>query len=151
MVPPGALLTADVALQSAFGAVEVTGRVMAPWEGACRRCLERASGVLEVPVRELYTEGGDGEETYPLHDDELDLEPLVHDTVLLELPQAPLCRDDCLGLCAVCGANKNDEPCACAAPRDPRWEALDVLRGEGATGGPTNLSGSRLIGGSGPR
>ena len=50
-------------------------------------------------MRELYTEDGDGEETYPLVDDEVDLEPLVRDAVLLELPLAPLCRPDCLGLC----------------------------------------------------
>ena len=127
-VPPGGLLVADVNIESAVGGVAVTGTVLAPWEGACRRCLEPAAGVLEVPVRELYTQDGDGEETYPLVDDELDLEPLVHDAVLLELPQAPLCRPDCVGLCAVCGANRNAEPCTCTAPRDPRWAALDMLR-----------------------
>ena len=128
-VPEGALLVADVTLESALGGVAVGGTVEAPWEGACRRCLEPASGVLDVAVRELYTQGGDGEETYPLAEDELDLEPLVHDAVLLELPQAPLCRPDCLGLCPQCGANRNVEPCACVEPRDPRWAALDVLRG----------------------
>jgi uncharacterized protein len=78
-------------------------------------------------VRELYTRGGDGDETYRLDGDEVDLEPLVHDAVLLELPQAPLCRPDCLGLCPTCGANRNLDPCTCAAPRDPRWAALDAL------------------------
>jgi uncharacterized protein len=130
-VPEGALLLADVTLESALGGVAVTGTVVAPWEGSCRRCLEPAVGVLEVPVRDLFTEESDGEETYPLVDDDVDLGPLVHDAILLELPQAPLCRPDCLGLCAVCGANRNEEPCTCEAPRDPRWSALDVLRGGG--------------------
>jgi uncharacterized protein len=102
--------------------------VIAPWAGECRRCLAPASGVLELPVRELYTEDGDGDETYPLADDEVDLEPLVRDAVLLELPRAPLCRPNCLGLCPTCGANRNEEACGCEAPRDPRWGALDVLR-----------------------
>jgi uncharacterized protein len=79
-------------------------------------------------VRELYLEDGDGDETYRLVDDQLDLEPLVRDAVLLELPQAPLCRADCRGLCATCGANRNLEPCACRPPGDPRWAVLDVLR-----------------------
>ena len=68
------------------------------------------------------------EDAYPLVDDELDLEPLVRDAVLLELPLAPLCREDCAGLCPQCGANRNEGACGCAAPRDPRWATLDVLR-----------------------
>ena len=79
-------------------------------------------------MRELYTDDGDGEETYPLVDHEVDLEPLVRDAVLLELPLAPLCRADCQGLCPFCGVNRNDEACGCEAPADPRWSALDVLR-----------------------
>jgi len=136
-VPEGASLVADVTLESALGGIAVTGTVVAPWEGSCRRCLEPASGVLDVTVRELYTEGGDGEDTYPLVEDDVDLEPLVHDAVLLELPQAPLCRADCLGLCAQCGANRNVEMCRCVEPRDPRWAALDVLRQGGEGTGPT--------------
>ncbi len=127
-VPDDALPEADVVLESVLGGVSVTGTVRAPWTGACRRCLSPASGVLELSVRELYTEDGDGEETYRLVGDEVDLEPLVRDAVLLELPQAPLCRTDCGGLCPFCGVNRNDEKCGCEAPPDPRWSALDVLR-----------------------
>ena len=127
-VPERATAVAEVVLESVLGGVSVTGTVSAPWVGACRRCLTPASGLLRLPVRELYTEDGDGEETYPLVGDELDLEPLVRDAVLLELPQAPLCRPDCRGLCPFCGVNRNEEACGCEAPPDPRWGALDVLR-----------------------
>ena len=48
--------------------------------------------------------------------------------MLLELPLAPLCSEDCQGLCPVCGANRNTEPCDCAPVADPRWAALDALR-----------------------
>jgi len=133
-VPADAPLLADVVLESVLGGVSVSGTVVAPWVGECRRCLAPASGELRVAVRELYTEGGDGDDTYPLVDDQVDLEPLVHDAVLLELPPAPLCRPDCRGLCPVCGADRNEEPCACEAPRDPRWGALDVLRVPGGAG-----------------
>lgn len=127
-VPAGAVLQADVVLESISGGVAVTGTVTAPWEGECRRCLATASGILRIPVRELYTGDGDGEETYPLVDEEIDLEALVHDAVLLELPLAPLCHLTCLGLCPACGRNRNDEACGCEARRDERWAALDVLR-----------------------
>jgi uncharacterized protein len=127
-VPDDADLRADVTLESIAGGVTVTGFVVAPWTGECRRCLVPASGTLKIAVRELYTEGGDGEETYPLTNDEVDLEDLVHDAVLLELPVAPLCQEGCLGLCPLCGVNRNEKTCRCEMPRDERWAALDVLR-----------------------
>jgi DUF177 domain-containing protein len=128
-VPEGAPTTVDATLEAVFGGVTVVGVVRAPWAGACRRCLAPISGSVRVAVRELYTEGGDGEETYPLHGDDVDLEPLARDAVLLELPVAPLCRPDCKGLCPSCGADWNEGPCSCEPARDPRWSALDVLRG----------------------
>jgi uncharacterized protein len=133
-VPAGTEVEADVVLEAVIGGVAVTGTVRAQWTGTCRRCLELASGTLVVPVREHFTEGGDGEETYPLHDDDVDLEPMVRDAVLLELPQAPLCRESCRGLCPMCGADRNAEACGCEPPADPRWAALDVLRGSGSGG-----------------
>lgn len=127
-VPDGAPVSVDVVLESVSGGIEASGTVEAPWVGSCRRCLEEASGTLVVPVRELYTEGGDGEDTYPLEDDTVDLEVLAHDAVLLELPAAPLCRPDCRGLCPICGANRNLDACDCKPVRDPRFAVLDVLK-----------------------
>ncbi len=127
-VPAHAQVEADVVLESVVGGVSVTGTVRAPWTGTCRRCLEPAGDTIEVEVREHFTEGGDGQETYPLCEGELDLEPMVRDAVLLELPQAPLCRQGCLGICPTCGVNRNEEACRCRPERDERWAALDVLR-----------------------
>jgi uncharacterized protein len=128
-VPDGADATADVTLESVAGGISVAGAVEAPWDGVCRRCLAATSGTVRVPVRELYTVGGDGDETYPLHGDDVDLEPLTRDAVLLALPLSPLCRPDCKGLCPSCGADWNDGPCSCEPAPDPRWAALDILRG----------------------
>ena len=121
-------MDADVTVEAVVGGVSVTGTVRAPWVGVCRRCLGEASGELRVPVRELSTEDGDGDETYPLVAEVVDLEPMAHDAVLLELPQAPLCRADCLGLCPDCGADRNVEACSGKSPADPRWSALGALR-----------------------
>ena len=154
-VPDVEPVEADVVLEAVFGGVSVTGTVRAPWSGSCRRCLGPASGTLAVAVRELFTPGGDGDETYPLDDDVVDLEPLVRDAVLLELPTAPLCRPDCRGLCPACGADRNVAPCSCEPPRDERWAALDVLRrasgGEGDEGDAASTGGAEAAstGGSG--
>lgn len=125
---------ADVTLTSADGGIDVAATVATRWHSACRRCLRPVEGRLEVPVREVYRpaaarRGADDEETYELGTDHLDLEPLVRDAVLLALPLAPLCREDCAGLCPSCGADLSDGPCGCpTVAGDPRWAALDVLR-----------------------
>jgi uncharacterized protein len=60
--------------------------------------------------------------------DELDLSRLVENETTLALPMKPLCRPDCRGLCAVCGANRNVVMCTCAPhPPDPRLAALRDL------------------------
>ena len=133
-VPLGAEATCEVTLESFAGGVMVTGTVAAPWKGLCRRCASPVEGMLRIPVRERFTEPGtrygdpDDDDAYPVVDDELDLGPMVRDAVVLELPLAPLCREECRGLCPYCGCDRNEEACDCEAPRDSRWANLDVLR-----------------------
>ena len=52
---------------------------------------------------------------------------LVEEQVQLELPLKALCRDDCRGLCPMCGADRNLDPCACKPPGDERWKTLRTL------------------------
>ncbi len=123
----------DVVLAAIDGGIEVGGTVRSAWTGDCRRCLRPVEGELSAQVRELYrpveTAGTDDEDTYALGTDFLDLAPLARDALLLSLPLAPLCRDDCAGLCPSCGADLAEGPCGCETEvKDPRWAALDVLR-----------------------
>lgn len=142
-VPEGADASCEVVLESYDGGVMATGRVRAPWVGVCRRCTTPVGGELEVAVKERFVETdarpattgsrrGPGvpgdEDAYAIVADRLDLGPLVREAVVLELPLAPLCREDCRGLCPYCGIDRNEERCDCVAPRDPRWASLDVLR-----------------------
>lgn len=126
-VPAGEPVEADVDIEAVQGGMAVSGVVRFPWAGWCRRCLAPTGGVIEVAVTETFTPGGDGEETYPLAGDVVDLTPLVRDAVVLQLPPAPLCNPDCLGLCPTCGSDRNLEPCRCVPVSDGRWAALDVL------------------------
>ena len=126
-VEPGAAVDLDLVLESMLGGVVVTGTVSACWQGECSRCLEAATGRLVAPVREVYTDQADPEIEYSMTDDWLDLEPLAHDACILELPLAPLCGPDCLGLCPECGANLNHETCTCTEKTDPRWAGLAGL------------------------
>ena len=131
VVPDGAPIDLDVELCSYPGGITVTGTVGAPWQGECRRCGGPVTGTVAAQVRERYAPAGGSdadEDAYLLAGDELDLEPLARDAVLLDLPLAPLCSEECLGLCPQCGANWNLGPCACPPVSDPRWSALDALR-----------------------
>ena len=125
VVPAGVDIEVDVTLTPFEGGIDVVGTVTAPWSGICRRCAEPVSGELRIPVHERFADaplaGASDEELYPIVDETIDL-------VVLELPMAPLCREDCAGLCVHCGANRNEGDCGCVAPRDPRWANLDVLR-----------------------
>jgi uncharacterized protein len=125
--PAGGEAECDLTLRPFEGGIDVEGTVTAPWVGICRRCAEPVAGELRIAVRERFADEPD-DDLYPIVDDEIDLGPLVRDAVVLELPMAPLCREDCAGLCPQCGANRNEGDCGCVAPRDPRWANLDVLR-----------------------
>ena len=127
-VPPGSDVMVDVVLEPVGRTIEAVGTVTAPWIGSCRRCLKPAAGTAEAEVREIFESEPVEGETYPLDHDRIDLEPLAREAVVLELPPAPLCREDCRGLCAQCGADLNEGSCSCEAPVDPRWAALDDLR-----------------------
>lgn len=58
-----------------------------------------------------------------------DTRPLVLEQVALGVPMKPLCREDCRGLCPVCGVDRNETACDCeTSVIDPRWAALAALK-----------------------
>jgi uncharacterized protein len=128
-VPEGAEVAVEGVLESVSGGILVTATVTAPWEGECRRCLDRARGELQAEVVELVTDVPDPDTGYLVDGDVLDVRAMAHDACILELPPAPLCSEGCRGLCPVCGVNRNVEECSCAPPADPRWAALAALAG----------------------
>jgi uncharacterized protein len=122
-------VSVQLQLQSFSGGLRAKGRVSAPWFGVCRRCSAAVVGESDVAVDERFVdirEEGD-EEAYLIENDFIDLEPMVHDILLLDLPLAPLCREDCQGLCPHCGGDRNEVPCDCQAPINPIWATLDGL------------------------
>jgi len=134
-VPDDAEVVVDILLAWVTDGLLATGTVHAPWTGECRRCLGPVSGELAVEYCELFEESPRDGESYQLRLDTIDLAPLVREAIMLELPLAPVCSPDCQGLCPTCGADLNDGPCGCAPTSvDPRWAALDVLRGPGGPG-----------------
>jgi uncharacterized protein len=101
--------------------------------GPCFRCLEDAELALQLRLREYEATKpeSDDERSEYLEDDLLDLSAWSHDAIALALPETILCRDDCAGLCPVCGKDLNAEPHEHVEERlDPRWAKLSELRQE---------------------
>lgn len=101
-----------------------------PLEGPCTRCLEPAGHEVIVDAREIDQPGGGEELSSPyLEATELDLRAWARDALALALPTQIVCRDDCLGLCAVCGENLNQAGPDHVHERepDPRFAVLREL------------------------
>lgn len=107
---------------SGFSGVARVGRtpqgilVQGEFEGKapaeCVRCLTNIDQTLHATFEELYafdkrsiTESG----LLLPEDANIDLEPLVREYLLIEMPISPICKSDCKGLCPICGTNLNEE------------------------------------------
>ncbi len=122
------------------GGYVLSARLVYSGELECSRCL------AAYPFREdetfslvLYPRRPASGDEVELARDDLDalfyeeplieLAPIAQERVHVALPMKPLCRPDCKGLCAECGKDLNQGPCACAHESvDPRWEALRGLK-----------------------
>jgi uncharacterized protein len=106
-------------------------RFDASLRGPCMRCLEPAEPAISVDAREVDQPGGGEELSSPyVADDVLDLHAWARDALVLALPAQLLCREECLGLCPVCGIDLNTAEPDHAHERepDPRWAKLSELK-----------------------
>jgi len=121
------------------GRLEFEGTVV------CARCLKpvpfRRSGAVSwlfAPAHLRRQPAAAADEEVELTAKDLDIvtyddftvpfDPLIEEQIQLEIPMRALCRDDCRGLCPMCGTDRNVAPCACTPPTDDRWTALKALR-----------------------
>jgi uncharacterized metal-binding protein YceD (DUF177 family) len=140
----------DIELYPEGDNVHGRGRMRGEVVVACSRCVGPARVELDEPIHVTFMSAADlavihaeraaaasdegvelGEQdldVYPYDGETLDLEPLVREQLILAVPYAPLCREDCQGLCPQCGVDRNVEACACDKPLDPRFAALKGLK-----------------------
>ena len=102
--------------------------------GPCIRCLRDSRIEESVHAREYQATnpGNDPDlQSEYVHDDVLELSDWARDAFVLQLPDKILHAPDCAGLCPVCGDDLNDNPHTHEElGGDPRWAALDELRGQ---------------------
>ncbi|HYH28075.1 MAG TPA: YceD family protein [Actinomycetota bacterium] len=124
-VPEDVPVRADLLLESVVEGILVSGPLSGEVNLRCSRCLKDFRRPFEVRVTELFApDPGAEDEHYPLAEGAIDIEPLVRDAVVLEMPFSPLCRPDCQGLCEICGGDRNLGECPGHELTDPRWDAL---------------------------
>jgi uncharacterized protein len=129
-----ATIPVELEISQASGAMVFDLRLDVHLSGACMRCLGFAELERNVRAREFHDL--DAPPTDELRSDyvvaeQLQLSTWARDAVAHELPEQVLCREDCAGLCPVCGKDLNDEPHEhLQRDPDPRWAALEALREE---------------------
>ena len=103
----------------------------------CDRCLEDVVIPMEISIDRIVnlSEGmilmdSDEEEDTFLKEHQLDVDRLIYDEILVHWPTKVLCRDDCKGICPVCGQNLNQRDCGCDRQvLDPRMAKFqDVFK-----------------------
>lgn len=122
-------LTGELLVRRAGNVVEVEGALACTVTLGCSRCLQPLTQRLSIPVAlsfERLQTVDDAESDRELSEEDLGLIPFAGDfldlrevlqqEVLMAIPQHPLCRDDCAGLCPVCGGDRNRQPCHCTPP-----------------------------------
>ena len=124
----------DIELESSSSGVQARGSASVGWASVCRRCLREVAGEVRAEIDEVFSRnaaasGEQSGDADPIVGDQIDFTLPVREAVLLAVPDAPLCRADCPGLCPQCGADRATTTCTCVTEtRDPRWAALDTLR-----------------------
>lgn len=120
--------------------IRVQGRLKVRMEAECDRCLGTARYDLDTDFDLFYRPEGTGirSEEIELEEGEteigyyegdgLELKEILREQVLLALPMQRVCREDCKGICPVCGCDRNTAACDCVTrPVDDRWAALKNL------------------------
>jgi uncharacterized protein len=111
-IPEERSVDAALLLESVVEGILASGPLESVMALVCSRCLEPFERSLRVEVSELFVRGArPDDDEYPLLEGEIDIEPMIRDAVLTEMPFAPLCRPDCLGLCPRCGGDRNLREC----------------------------------------
>lgn len=127
---------------SAGGSLDLTGTLKATIEGMCVNCLEPVPMQVEAEVHETFqpeleaeaadgpesSVGFDSDEVYRYAGHALDIEQALRDNLIPMLPERPVCREDCSGICPVCGVNRNNNPCDCLSEGKGKSSPFDELK-----------------------
>ena len=90
---------------SAYVSAEVCFKV----KGNCTRCLKETEKTFFATIEEEFDQ--EDEYSYPVKNDTVDLSTVVEDKIIMTAPISFLCKEDCKGICYVCGKDLNEGDC----------------------------------------
>lgn len=96
----------------------------------CSRCLQKFPYPIDLKIDERFTDDLENrdDEVIFINNYEVDINEIVENNIILSLPIKKLCREDCKGLCPICGTNLNISTCNCHEENiDPRFAKLKDL------------------------
>ena len=130
-------------LNHSLGEIRVEGDLSVAVDSVCDRCLEAIRFPIEKHFDLVYmpaeeAAAGEEQETGPAgievgyyEGGGLAIEEMLREVALLAMPMRLVCGENCKGICAVCGQNRNQRDCACAGQTvDDRWSLLNSFRAE---------------------
>ena len=130
-------------LANTLGEIRIQGELDVTMEAGCDRCLEPAAFPIHTPIDLFYRpaleaaqdeiEIDEGETEIAFYEGGgIELKDVLREYVLLAMPMQKVCREDCRGICPLCGQNRNVVACGCEPkPIDDRWAALKKLQTRG--------------------
>ena len=117
-------------VRNSAGILTLTGEIKADMLCVCDRCgkVFPCDGSQSVSaVLSADPDDEDESEVFPVTGDGIDPGEVLSTCFILNMDAKFLCREDCKGLCPMCGKDLNDGPCTCKKPVDPRWAVLGHL------------------------
>ena len=130
--------TAKLLLYKAGSTVIAQGKLTGVVAVPCSRCLGLAALLIDVPMRIIFAPEDEMPDEKSVGDEDdlcthdynfIVLDDVLREAVILAVPMTPLCREDCKGLCAACGKDRNLVDCGCdTRPPDPRFAVLQSLK-----------------------
>lgn len=107
--------------------VEISGTVEASYETNCHACGEKATCDMEFEIFETFRREPADEE-YELIGSEVDFDEMILENIRLNLPIKILCKDDCKGVCTMCGKNLNFDSCDCVIEEEKKESPFAGLK-----------------------
>lgn len=110
------------------GILKLDGRLKAEYTVKCYRCLKDINRGMSIDIKEdfLNPQTNTDDEAYIYKDNYVEIDRVLKDNIILNLPMKQVCVEDCKGLCEICGNDLNVKECNCKKeePVNPRMEIL---------------------------
>ncbi len=129
-------ISCNLTSEAAAEGYKISGTVTRSTIEICDRCLTEFPQNHELPISFWLTSNHDlisDENTdfiwFPDGQEWLDISSVIHDIIYLDEPIKTLCREDCKGMCSICGQNLNHNTCSCSSDQiNDQWNELKKLK-----------------------